>query len=67
MPWLGFLHIEDAKNLDTAQPVKLEIARVGHAGALCPSWTDVEPGKQVQARLVQHGVYAVVGASVKVV
>ena len=58
-PWLGFIHTQQAKALEGAKPVRLQVVSYSASYGIDDDWQDVPPGQHVQGCLVSHGVYAV--------
>ena len=57
--WLGFIERKQAKCLESAKPVKLEVHSISLTNGFLSDWTKLPPGKHVQGCLVSAGVYAV--------
>ncbi len=62
--WLGFVQLDEAKRLDRAKAVKLDVARYSDTGI---DWIDLQPGEFVQGCLTSEGAYAVTTPRVRVV
>jgi hypothetical protein len=63
LPWLGFISLEDAKRMNGARAVKIEVTRYSDSGF---DWIDLGPGEYVQGCLTDRGVYAVTTEAVRV-
>lgn len=63
--WLGFISVDDAKELAGARPVKLEVTRYTDESGLGVNWIDVPNDQFVQGCLVESGVFAVTNESVR--
>ena len=57
--WLGFIDLEDAKQLMTAKPVELDIRQYSVTPSSWPKWRPIPPHLAVQGCLTGDGVYAV--------
>lgn len=64
--WLGFVTVDEARNLSGSRPVKLQASRVSHESGLASNWIDLAPGEFVQGCLTDQGVYAVTTERVRV-
>lgn len=62
--WLGFVALEDAKQLPRAKAVRLEVDRYSDTGV---DWVRLKPGEFVQGCLTAEGVYAVTTPRVRIV
>jgi hypothetical protein len=62
--WLGFLPLDDAKQLPRAKAVKLDVDRYSDTGV---DWVSLRPGEYVQGCLTAEGVYAVTMPQVRIV
>ena len=62
--WLGFIDIEEAKQMQGAKAVRLEVQRYSETGI---DWTALRPGEFVQGCLTASGVYAVTTPRIRLV
>lgn len=63
--WLGFISVDEAKALDGARPVKLEVSRYTDEPGIGVNWIDVPSDRFVQGCLIESGAFAVTSESVR--
>ena len=61
--WLGFIEVQDAKQLRGAKPVKLLVDRYNNG----KGWVELQQGEHVQGCLVDSGVYAILEPVIRIV